>query len=33
MTLAGWLFMSISIVGVLALVAGCYWRLLRSPPR
>ena len=31
MTLAGWIFMSVSLTAVLALVVWCYYRLLRAP--
>jgi hypothetical protein len=31
MTLAGWIFMSVSITAVLTLVICCYARLLRAP--
>jgi hypothetical protein len=31
MTPSGWIFMAVSITGVLALLIWCYSRLLRAP--
>lgn len=31
MTLAGWLFMSLSIAAVLGLLVSCYLKVLREP--
>ena len=31
MTLAGWCFMTVACSGITALVAFCYWRILRTP--
>jgi hypothetical protein len=30
-TTSGWIFMTLSIAGVLTLLVTCYWRLLRQP--